>query len=165
MTWKWREPLLLVAALGTTQLAGPRLQNPTSPANYALEADQDVPPGIVKLLERSCMDCHSNQTRWAWYSRIAPVSWYIQNHVEKGREKMNFSEWSSRRDTAGKVIHSVNDLEAVCDSVSKGDMPFRSYTWVHPSAALSRDEKTAICDWTDKWAADRHASPPSGDTK
>ena len=156
---------MLGAAVGTMQLAGPTLQNPPSQDDHALEADQAVPAGIAKLLERSCMDCHSNRTHWTWYSHIAPIGWYMQYHVEEGRKKMNFSEWSSRRDSAGRVIHSVNDLEAVCDSVSKGNMPFRSYTLLHRSAVLSQDEKNAICDWTDKVVAERHSPPPSGDTK
>jgi hypothetical protein len=165
MTWKWRDPLVVVAVIGTMQFAGPTLRNPVSQDAHALEADLAVPPRIAKLLERSCMDCHSNRTHWTWYSYIVPVSWYIQHHVEEGRKKMNFSEWSARRDSAGRVIHSANDLEAVCDSVSKGDMPFRSYTFLHQSAVLSQDEKNAICEWTDKLVAERHALPPSGDAK
>jgi len=166
MMLKWKALLILAALLGAMQFAGPKNLNPVSQDRDALEADQDVPPGIREVLERSCMDCHSNHTRWTWYSHIAPVSWYIHHDIEKGREKMNFSEWSSRRDSAGKVIHSVNDLEAVCDAVSKGTMPFRSYTLLHHSAVLSAGEKKAICDWTDRLASERQApARPGGDTK
>jgi hypothetical protein len=166
MTLKWRALLILAALLGAMQFAGPKPFNPVSQDRDALEADQDVPAGIAKLLERSCMDCHSNNTRWRWYSHVAPVSWYIHYHIEEGRKKMNFSEWSSRRDSAGRVIHSINDLEAVCDAVSKGTMPYRSYTLLHHSAVLSPGEKKAICDWTDGLASERRdPARPGGDTK
>jgi len=165
MILKWRVLLTLAALLGAMQFVGPKSLNPVSDERDALEADQDVPAEIGELLERSCMDCHSNHTRWTWYSHVAPVSWYIHHHIEEGRKKMNFSEWSSRRDSAGRVIHSINDLEAVCDAVSKGTMPFRSYTLLHPSAVLSPGEKKAICDWTDRLVSERHAAArPGGDT-
>jgi Haem-binding domain len=166
MTLKWIALPTLAALLGAMQFVGPACLNPVSQDRDELEADQDVPAGIAKLLERSCMDCHSNHTHWAWYSQVAPVSWYIHHHIEEGRKKMNFSEWSSRRDSAGRVIHSINDLEAVCDAVSKGTMPFLSYTLLHRSAVLSPGEKEAICDWTDRLVSERHApARPGGDTK
>jgi Haem-binding domain len=166
MILKWSAVLILSGILGTMQFFGPKCLNPVTQPRDEVQADSDVPPGITKLFERSCMDCHSNHTQWRWYSHIAPVSWYIHNHIEEGRKKMNFSEWSSRRDGAGRVIHSINDLEAVCDVVSKGTMPFRSYTLLHPNAVLSADEKKAVCDWTDKLESERHAlAQPAGDPK
>ena len=162
MTLKWKALLLLAALVGAMQFAGPKPVNPLSPEHDALEADPDVPAGMAKILERSCMDCHSNRTHWRWYSHVAPVSWYIHYHIEAGRKKMNLSEWSSRRDSAGVVIHSINDLEAVCDAVSKGTMPYRSYTLLHPDAVLSPSEKKAICDWTDKLELQRNAPAASG---
>ncbi len=146
---------MLAAILVTIQFVGPKPLNPVTQPRYEVQADPDVPPEITKLLERSCMDCHSNHTQWRWYSYVAPVSWYIHNHIEQGRKKMNFSEWSSRRDGAGRVVHSINDLEDLCDVVSKGTMPFRSYTLLHPNAVLSADEKKAVCDWTDKLESER----------
>src|SRR6266481_4693600 len=90
MTLKWRALLIVAALLGAMQFASPKPLNPVSQDRDALEADQDVPAGIAKLLERSCMDCHSNHTHWTWYSHVAPVSWYIHHHIEEGRRKMNF---------------------------------------------------------------------------
>ena len=52
-----------------------------------------VQTNVKRILERSCYDCHSNRTRWPWYSHVAPVSWLVARDVHEGREEINFSEW------------------------------------------------------------------------
>jgi hypothetical protein len=86
------------------------------------------------LAARACFDCHSNETRWPWYSRIAPLSWLVRNHVEEGREELNFSEWNRSFDGASEAA----------EAVSEGEMPLTSYVLVHPSARLSPDETQAL---------------------
>jgi hypothetical protein len=101
-----------------------------------------IDPQVGRILDRSCGDCHSNDTHWPWYSRLAPVSWILSKHVTKGRQKLDFSKWASER-------HSANELTEVCDAVSDGSMPLRSYTLFHPGAKLSDQDVDVICRWTE----------------
>ncbi|HEX2047212.1 MAG TPA: heme-binding domain-containing protein [Acidimicrobiales bacterium] len=81
----------------------------------------------------ACYDCHSNETRWPWYSHVAPMSWLVQDDVDEGRDELNFSEWDRGQD--------VDDL---VESVVDASMPPRPYLLLHPSARLSEAEKAAL---------------------
>lgn len=97
---------------------------------------QDAPWPSVEarsLAVRACYDCHSNETRWPWYSNVAPMSWFVQDHVDDGRSNLNFSEWDRPQDT--------DDL---AESVREGEMPLRSYLLLHSSAQLTSAEKEAL---------------------
>jgi hypothetical protein len=86
-----------------------------------------------QLAVAACYDCHSNEVQLKWFDKIAPVSWYVANHVNEGRDAVNFSEWDRRQDT--------DDL---AESVEEGDMPLSSYTALHPTAKLSAGEKQKL---------------------
>jgi hypothetical protein len=98
-------------------------------------------PEVGAILDRSCKDCHSNQTRVPWYDQVAPVSWMVSQHVNQGREVLNFSDWGSRQPTA-------DEMEELCDAVSNGSMPLRSYTLIHRKAILSKRDVDTICKVT-----------------
>ena len=51
-------------------------------------------PQTRELAMAACGDCHSNETTWPAYSKIAPISWLVARDVEEGRSKLNFSEWN-----------------------------------------------------------------------
>ena len=102
------------------------------------------------LAARACFDCHSNLTKWRWYSNVAPASWLIQRDVEGGRAQFNFSEWNKPQDI------SASDL---ADSIRSGSMPPWFYTLPHPGAKLSSAEKTALINGL---VATLNASPPRG---
>lgn len=93
-------------------------------------------------MDRSCNDCHSNQTRWPWYSNIAPVSWFVINHVNVGRREMNFSDWAQ---------YDADDqqgfLKKICREVKDRAMPLPSYLRLHGEAKLSSEDVKALCDW------------------
>ena len=55
----------------------------------------DVPENVQEIIKTSCADCHSNTTKYPWYSEVAPVSWYLASHVNDGKKHLNFSEWAS----------------------------------------------------------------------
>lgn len=91
-------------------------------------------PRTRELAVRACFDCHSNQTRWLWYSNIAPVSWLVQRDVESGRSALNFSQWDKPQDvSAGDIAEAV-----------RGGMPPWFYTIIHRNAALSSTEKSQL---------------------
>jgi hypothetical protein len=91
-------------------------------------------PTTRALAQRACFDCHSNETVWPWYSNIAPISWITQEHVDEGREYLNFSEWNRPQEEAGEAG----------ETVAEGEMPIPNYLWMHPEAALSPSEKAAL---------------------
>jgi hypothetical protein len=98
-------------------------------------------PQVKDILDRSCRDCHSNKTEWPWYTNVAPVSWFVIDHVNEGRHRLNLSEWA-RLDQPGKK------LQKICDEVQDGGMPLSSYLPMHPKAKLSEQDKKTLCDWT-----------------
>ena len=87
------------------------------------------------LAARACFDCHSNLTKWRWYSNIAPVSWLVQRDVAGGRSQFNFSEWNKPQDI------SAGDL---AESIRGGSMPPWFYVLVHSHAHLTAAEKSAL---------------------
>lgn len=129
--------LLAVAFIGAQFYRPPKTNPPVHP-----ERVLQAPPHVQKILDRSCLDCHSNTTRWPWYTHVAPMSWYTIDHVNEGREELNFSEF--RAYSHEKYGHK---LEEICDVVKKGEMPLNEYTWLHPSARLTVEDKRALCEW------------------
>ena len=91
-------------------------------------------PQTRELAARACFDCHSNETRWPWYSNVAPVSWLIQHDVQDGRRQLNFSEWNQPQ----RAAHEVGEV------IGEGEMPPWVYLLLHPSANLSPAEKQAL---------------------
>jgi hypothetical protein len=89
-----------------------------------------------ELAVRACFDCHSNETRWPWYSHVAPMSWLVQRDVDVDRRAVNFSEWNRPYDEADESP----------EAVLEGDMPLVFYLPLHPSARLSPDEKHTLAD-------------------
>lgn len=86
------------------------------------------------LATRACLDCHSNETKWPWYSSVAPVSWLVRNHIDEGREMLNFSEMNRTYEEAGEAAETVEE----------GEMPPAYYTLLHPEARLSAAEKSQL---------------------
>lgn len=107
-----------------------------------LEARAQVPAEVRSILARSCNDCHTQQTRWPWYSHVAPASWFLAEHVRDGRRMMNFSDWARYPPRDADFL-----LAAACREAKRGTMPLPSYTLVHRDARLSPRDVRALCDW------------------
>jgi len=91
-------------------------------------------PRTRELARRACFDCHSNETRWPWYSNIAPLSWQIQGHVDEGRQELNFSTFDRPQEEA----------EDAAEGLLSGEMPPWDYLLVHPEARLTASEKAEL---------------------
>lgn len=85
-----------------------------------------------EFFSRACMDCHSYETKWPWYSKVAPVSWPIYHHVKEGREHFNVSLWG---------VQKKNEAEEAAEELKEGHMPLKTYRIAHPEARLSKQEK------------------------
>lgn len=138
---KW--VLIVVACLFViAQFKRPAKTNPGFDQSMALEAHTQLDPKVAAILDRSCNDCHSNKTRWPWYANVAPVSWFVIDHVEEGREHMNLSEWGKYSSDERKAL-----LGDFCELVTENAMPLSSYTPLHPGSKLSDEDKKVICEW------------------
>src|SRR5215218_4195229 len=122
---KW---LLIVAVclFVVVQFKRPAKTNPPVDQAAALEAHVQLPQRVAGILDRSCNDCHSNKTRWPWYANIAPMSWFVIDHVDEGRDHLNFSEWGNYSPAERKAL-----LGQFCELVTEGWMPLSSYTPLH----------------------------------
>ncbi len=115
---------------------------PVRRTNPPVGASLQPPAEVALLLRGACYDCHSNETRWPWYSYVAPVSWWVVRHVERGRADLNFSEWPVLDLEAQSWAY--NDIEK---QLFERTMPLRSYTWLHAPARLSDAERQRLLRW------------------
>ncbi|MDQ2921381.1 MAG: heme-binding domain-containing protein [Acidobacteriota bacterium] len=135
--------VVVVCLFVAAQFSRPARTNPGVDQSLALQSHVQVSPQVASIIDRSCGDCHSNKTRWPWYSNVAPVSWFVIDHVNQGRSRLNFSEWGryNQREAEGM-------LSQICKEVKSGGMPLSSYTPLHPGSRLSVDDVKTLCDWT-----------------
>lgn len=134
--------VLIAAAIGI-QLVRPARTNPATDPYRTITARTSVTPQAAAVLDRACRDCHSNDTRWPWYSQVAPVSWFVIDHVNHGRRHLNYSDWAQYEpDDAQRLLKNI------CAFARKETMPLPSYTRVHREARLSDADVAALCDWT-----------------
>lgn len=96
-------------------------------------------PQTRELAQRACYDCHSNETVWPWYSRVAPVSWLVTLDTIRGRRNLNFSEWGAAMGGEGR-----EDSDEIGEKISNGQMPPASYVALHPQANLTEAEKQQL---------------------
>jgi len=144
----WRGALLgFFGLIVGIQLIRPARTNPPVEQSHTLEAVVLVPPRVESILQRACYDCHSDLTTWPWYSNVAPVSWFVIDHVDEGRRHVNFSEWL-RRDTKNPAEYTRERFQAMCKQVQTYDMPLTSYLLLHRAATLSQEDIETICQWT-----------------
>ena len=161
---KW---ILLIAAavLLLIQLIRPSFANPPVDPRHTIQTYTQVPPNVDALLRHSCYDCHSSETRWPWYAQMAPVSWWLTDHVDEGRRELSFSEFATytKRKAARKLQES-------CEQVEKDEMPLKVYVPMHPAAKLSDADRKTLCAWfrseqarivASMTPAERAAKPPA----
>ena len=130
--------LLLLAFIGIQFIEVDR-NNP--PVTQEISA----PEQVKNILKNSCWDCHSNETKWPWYSHVAPVSWFIADDVHDGRKHLNFSEWDKYNE-----VNRDKKKHDILDEINQDDMPLKMYTYLHPNSPLDISQKTIIRDWVEK---------------
>ncbi|HKP47508.1 MAG TPA: heme-binding domain-containing protein [Pyrinomonadaceae bacterium] len=134
--------IILVGAFVIIQFIRPSRANPPVDPARTIESQLQVPQPVTAIMDRSCNDCHSNKTVWPWYTNVAPVSWFIANHVNEARRDMNFSQWADY--DKDKQSRRLRDI---CEQVSDGEMPLSTYTPLHAGSKLSGDQVKVLCDW------------------
>jgi hypothetical protein len=147
-----RNPIRIGIILSAFILVALQLIPVTSPPYHSAKTggtpmrNAGMSPDMAHTIQRACGDCHSNETRWPWYSRIAPVSWMVRRDVARGRQALNFSEWLTR-DTREKAVAASN-LLATCEELRYERMPPRTYRFMHQESRLSRRQIEAYCEWS-----------------
>lgn len=148
-TKRWRPYVAGIAAMTAIFAAGLSLIHPwgnlrqDSPANTAVLVDEAVPGQVRTLLAQKCGDCHSNNTRWPLYSRVAPVSWLVEHDVAFGRMHLNLSSWERYA-----IDARIDLLSKVGTQLRQEKMPLRGYLVLHPEARLSAAERELILNWS-----------------
>lgn len=134
---KFKYALFLIIFLVVIQLIPVPKDNPPISSPLQVSAQVDM------VLRRSCYDCHSHETSWPWYSRIAPISWLVAWDVIEGRDHLNFSIWGEYpANRQAKLFREIRE------TVDEGEMPPLQYLPTHPDAGLSEAEKNLIRNWT-----------------
>ncbi len=115
---------------------------PINQSNPPVVQEVSAPSNIQEILETSCYDCHSNESVWPWYSRIAPGSFLITRDVVEGRKHLNFSDFSGM-----DAFDSSDVADEMIEVLEAGEMPLLPYLLLHPSASLSDSQTRALLDW------------------
>jgi hypothetical protein len=117
---------------------------PMPRTNPPVEDEIPAPAGVREVLQRSCYDCHSNETRWPWYAHVPPIKFFVVHHVEEGRRHMNFSTWNhfsaKKRDKR---------LREIMEEIDEAEMPLPSYLRLHPDAKLGEQDKELLRVWSE----------------
>ncbi len=139
----WVKKFLIFALISFVVMQFFRIDKNKAEGDYvqAFLAETNPSDEVMYVLKTSCFDCHSNNTNYPWYAEIAPVSYWLDDHIRHGKGDLNFSDWEDHK------------MEEVIEMLEKGEMPLDSYTWVHRDAILSEDQKSAFYDWVKQYRA------------
>lgn len=124
------------------QFFGPDTSSPAADPSKDFIVNTQPPEQVTSILKSACYDCHSYQTNYPWYSNIEPVSWWLQDHIEHGRDEFNMSLWSDY--SSNRADHK---LEEAIELVEEEEMPLPSYTWVHGDARLTPEQRDLLTEW------------------
>ena len=144
MTIKLTKKIIIVVmiTLVVIQFIQPARNKSTEASASDISKVLSVPDSVQLILKNACYDCHSNNTRYPWYSNIQPVGWFLANHIKKAKEMLDFNEfggYSARR--------QQNKLDAIANEVSTNGMPLPSYRLLHKNARLDRIERAQLTNW------------------
>lgn len=134
----------LLAVLVIIQFIRPTRNNGEAAGPNDITQVVQVPAPVMTILKESCYDCHSNHTEYPWYTNVQPVGWWMQHHVDEGKEELNFSEFKTY--PLKRQLHKLHETE---EMVVENKMPLSSYTMIHSDAALNREEVQLLLQWVD----------------
>lgn len=103
---------------------------------------KNTPETLAAQIRSSCYDCHSNETKYPWYSYIQPFGWFLKNHIEEGRKELNFSTFATY-----EPKRQAHKLDEASEMVEHSEMPLESYLLIHGEAKLTDDQKTEMINY------------------
>jgi hypothetical protein len=119
------------------------LPHTTPDRGAPLLAGADIPASVTDIFAQACIDCHSQKTRWPWYSHVAPVSWLVEGDVKRAREHLNLSRWNSL-----DAVEQRSLLTAIATVIENREMPLHKYVVFHGTARLSTEDAVRVIEWT-----------------
>ena len=131
--------VLVVAIVLVIQVIPVERNVSTVPPGQSFEKTEKVPANVAAILKVSCYDCHSNNSRYPWYSELQPGAWFMAQHIKKGKEELNldeFNDYSKRRKKA--------KIKSIISQIEKEEMPLKSYLLLHPDAGLTPNKKKVL---------------------
>lgn len=131
--------VVFAVVFAVAQLIRPDRTNPPTDSGRTIQAQVGTASGLAAVLDRSCRDCHSNNTVWPSYAQVAPLSWLMARAVAEGRKVVNFSEWAAYSPEQQRLMLAVS-----CDDATSGKMP-GAYTFFKPETRLSAQDIQTIC--------------------
>jgi hypothetical protein len=131
--------LWLLASL----LVHPLPHDASGRAAAALFPGAGIAPPLTRVFDHSCADCHSEKTRWPWYSQVAPLSWLLEVDVKHARQRLNLSRWDRLNTTEKTRL-----LAAIASMIQNHEMPPRRCLALHPEARMSADQSVEVIEWT-----------------
>jgi len=152
-TLRWTG-IALVVVFVAIQAIRPAKTNPPIDQSKTIENNTQMSPEVAAVLDRACADCHSSKTTWPWYSQIAPISWYLADHVKDGRKELSLSDWGTY-----ETRRKTRKLDEIREQVESGSMPIKSYVLLHPNAKLSDADRRLLIDWANQ-ERERMLTPP-----
>jgi hypothetical protein len=124
------------------QFFGPDQTLPDADPAKDFLANTNPPQEVATIIKSACYDCHSYQTKYPWYASIEPLSWWLQDHIEHGRDEFNMSTW-----TDYSTSRADHKLEEAIEYVEEEEMPLPSYTWIHGDARLTDQQREELTNW------------------
>ena len=134
--------LVLLAALVIIQFIHPKMNKAEGPQPNYVGNSYPMPENVKSIFAKACNDCHSNNTRYPWYSLLQPIHWWMDKHIREGKGHINYDEYTNR-----PLRYQYHKMEETIEMVKEGEMPLKSYTWTHKDAILTDAEKAAITGW------------------
>ena len=134
--------LLVIAILVLIQFIRPTKNISADAFQTDISKVYKVPGDVSDILKKACNDCHSNNTRYPWYAEIQPVAWWLNDHIEEGKEELNFSEFGGY-----SLRRQISKLRSIENSIKDGTMPLSTYTFMHKDAKLTKEEQAQLIDW------------------
>lgn len=137
---------ILAIVLILIQFYRPDLNNSSyeSAVNEFIQQN-NVSSEVESILKTSCFDCHSNHTSYPFYAQVAPISFWINHHVEEGKEHLNFSDWNNY-----SIKKKLHKLDEIIEEIEEHEMPLRSYTLLHTDAKLNEEASKLLVNWSKK---------------
>ena len=132
--------LLILAAIQFIQPERNQSGRSTQPAS--IKTVLPVQSDVQFILQKSCYDCHSNNTHYPWYASLQPGAWWMASHIKEGKEELNFDEFASY-----SKRRQLSKLKAIGGAIEDESMPLPSYTIIHRNAVLSEKERQVLKDW------------------
>ncbi|MBL7739242.1 MAG: heme-binding domain-containing protein [Chitinophagaceae bacterium] len=134
--------LFLLLALIVIQFIHPKRNKASGEQPNYIGKVHAVPGDVKLILDKACNDCHSNNTKYPWYSKLQPVDWWLDKHIQDGKKHLNYDEYTNR-----SLRYQYHKMEETIEMVKEGEMPLNSYTWVHKDAKLTDAEKNTLLNW------------------